>query len=56
MVPVCDKCLWCEQCASDEACEHFYPLDDEAYIDEMIESERLAFRKDWFAYVEQMDE
>lgn len=53
MVAACDKCLWCEQCLSDEVCEHYAPVDEDEYIDEMIEKGRYEFRKEWFAYINQ---
>jgi hypothetical protein len=53
MVAACDKCLWREQCLSDEVCEHYTPVDEDEYIDEMIEKGRYEFRKEWFAYISQ---
>ena len=52
----CDKCLWYEQCAADEACEHFAPIEEDDYLDETIEENRYEFYKEWFAYVDQSDE
>lgn len=49
----CDKCIWREQCLSDEACEHYTPDDEEERIDEMIEKNRQDFYKEWFAYIDQ---
>lgn len=49
----CDKCLWYEQCQLDEVCEHYTPVDEGEYIDEMIEEGRYEFREEWFDYISQ---
>lgn len=53
MVAACDKCLWREQCPSNEVCEHFTSVEEDESIDEMIEKGRYEFRKEWFAYINQ---
>ena len=46
----CDKCLWCEQCLSDEVCEHYTPADEDERIDKIAESGRYEFYEEWIAY------
>ena len=51
MVAACDKCMWREQCLSDEVCDHFTPMEEDESVDEMIERGRQEFYKEWFAYI-----
>lgn len=46
----CDKCMWCEQCGSDEVCEHYDPINEDEYIEVIIKTGRLEFSNEWFAY------
>ena len=52
----CEKCMWHDVCGSDEVCEHFDNLDENEYICEVIDKERREFGREWFAYIDQMDE
>lgn len=47
----CDKCLWREQCISCEVCSYYTSVDEDEYIDEIIEKNRYEFYKEWFAYI-----
>ena len=44
----CDHCLWADQCSDERECEHFTPLNEELYIDEWIERNRMTYRSEWF--------
>ena len=52
----CEKCLWHDICEPGEVCEHFANLDENEYIHGVIEKERREFSKEWFDYINQMDE
>lgn len=52
----CIQCLYFDNCDSDETCKGYESLTDEIDIDEIIESGRTAFRKEWFRYIEENDE
>lgn len=43
----CESCYWAEQCLDNEVCEDFTPI-EELDIDELIEDNRVKFRKEWF--------
>lgn len=52
MVAACNKCLWREQCVSDEVCEYYTPFEDgEEELDELIERRRYEFHKEWNEYI-----
>ena len=51
----CECCLWTAQCHTEELCKHFTPLDDEL-IDNAIEEYRFLYRKEWFRFMEELEE
>lgn len=53
-VRTCDTCYDKDVCGCGVACSHYSPLGDEAedaVLQELVESERDAFREAWFEYV-----
>lgn len=52
----CSYCYFKDKCHQSEVCENYYPIDQQAEddaIDEMIEKNRIAFRAEWFGYIEE---
>lgn len=52
----CKQCFYFDNCGSDEVCKDYTPLEDNMDdIDEIIESRRIEFSKEWFQYIEEND-
>ena len=51
----CERCLWADQCVTEEPCAHFTPLEEEL-IDDVIEWNRYRFREEWFRFMKELDE
>lgn len=51
----CESCLWSDQCASYDPCAHFTPPEEEL-VDDVIESNRYKFRKEWFMFMEELED
>lgn len=50
----CSTCYFHDKCGSDIKCEDYAPIGDELSddaIDDMIESNRDSFYRDWFKYI-----
>ena len=50
-MPKCDGCLWQDQCHTDGHCDYYTPLDEDEFVDQMIENDRIAFRAEWIKYI-----
>lgn len=48
--------LYFDNCDLGEAYKDYTPLEDDANIDDIIESERIEFREEWFRYIEENEE
>lgn len=51
----CNDCIWGDQCECDGTCDYYYPVDDDEYIDNIIENKRYENRMDWFEYIEEYE-
>lgn len=54
----CADCYYNSFCGYGEACEDYYPVEDNAVdstIDSVIEEGRFSFRAEWFKYIEAFD-
>lgn len=49
----CSRCIFCDMCEEVEYCEHFSPIEDDQYIDELIEERRVEFNEYWDEYVQE---
>ena len=53
----CAYCYFVDFCKQDEVCDYYYPffaVDEESdeFIDDLIERGRIAFRGEWFNYLD----
>lgn len=51
----CCDCLYGYECGRAEVCEQYTPVGKEASdaeVNDMIEDNRVAFRAEWFEYIE----
>ena len=51
----CSNCYYSDRCDCSEVCEDYTPLTEEAIdeeVNDMIENNRVAFRAEWFGYIE----
>lgn len=51
----CSNCYYSDKCDCTEVCEDYAPLTGEAIdeeVNDMIENNRVAFRAEWFGYIE----
>ena len=54
----CNDCYYGGICCSDEQCEHFCPMTDDAeliYIESLIEQGRAEYYKEWLEYIDDAD-
>lgn len=54
----CKNCFYFGECNSYTVCEYYTSSEeyiDDKKIDRFIEKERIAFRKEWFQYLEEND-
>ena len=52
---ICSECYYGGICGNDEVCDDYTPFNDsviEREIDKMIELNRIAFRMEWFEYID----
>ena len=55
----CSECLYGYECGRAEVCETYTPLTEEAIeaeSDDTIEDNRIAFRAEWFEYIENFND
>lgn len=51
----CDKCLWCELCGGEDACEYFFKAPEE-YIGFDFESEKYReYYEDYLNYLKEFN-
>lgn len=51
----CVNCYYGDLCQCDEVCEDYTPVNEQSIdeeIDNMVEKNRIAFRAEWFRYIE----
>lgn len=51
----CQRCLFCGKCDDEQeytGCDDFYPVDEDEYVDIIIENNRSEFMSDWAEYIE----
>lgn len=51
----CVNCYYGDLCQCDEVCEDYTPVNERSIdeeIDNMVEKNRIAFRAEWFIYIE----
>lgn len=55
----CSNCLYGYEHGRSEVCEMYTPITPEAVdaeVDDMIEENRVAFRAEWFEYIEECED
>lgn len=51
----CENCYYSELCHSNETCEDYTSVNEQSVDDDVyntIEQDRIAFRAEWFRYIE----
>ena len=61
MTVTCKSCTFMEVCSANVMnCEYYYPIDEDDYIDDMvdniIDTGRYEYRQEWFSYLEEADD
>ena len=51
----CSECIWHDICDENTPCEDMALSNNDSEIDEIIESERAAFIREWNKYIEYDD-
>lgn len=55
----CGNCYYGDLCHCDETCEDYTPVNEQSIdedINNMVEQNRIAFRKEWFGYIERCND
>lgn len=54
----CVNCYYDDLCQSNEVCKDYTPVNEQAVdecIEDIIEKNKIAFRSEWFQYIEEFN-